>query len=1487
MPSKRDFTDQIFTHIMSRADDETHDSGENQDCPIEAADGVSQSGGLSSLAYDDDLFDNDYNPDVHNTRPELQTKKLRKPTGEVPKGKRAAQKPDVPAPPKETSQISIMEALGKRAHSLNHISTTESFDPIDSRLSLISNMNDRVEALLEPNHAFDRMETPVGHSDMTDILFGDFEDDERSLQTPQKHIEEPDDTSDSKRLRITPKAEPDANASPITPMTKQSPGKKSLVRSTKAPSISFALNDNLITPEKELACLSTDNLNSTSVKMFWIDAKEMKNTGEVLIFGKVYRDRLWQSCCLRFQSTERCLLVLPQDSHADGSEVTIADVARELSEVCQAHGIKKRSFKNVYRWYSFEKSEVPKEKSWWVKFKYSHNGPNIPMDTGLKTVKAIFGANQSMIEMVLLKRKIMGPCWLRAEGIEKAVHQISHCPLEFIVPSYKQIFVENNHELPIPPLKVCSLSLISNFCPKSKSNEIYGASLMVIEKLDQEKTAKLLDLSKSLWTIVRKPSNNCPIPFQLADMFTKNSLQSPELAFNEKVLLENLLKKLKVEDPDVFIGHNFLGFHLDVLLHRCQALNVSTWSAIGRLKLRDMPKLQSGPGGLGESTFAEKEVLAGRLTCDTYLLAKEYIKATNYSLNGIVSELNIEDTGIGNKLGLQEADSTQSPEDDILGKGRSIVDAYQSKESLFSLVISSVDKAIYSAAIALNIDIIPLTKRMTNVTGGIWSRTLMGNRSERIEYLLLHKFHSAKFVIPDKQFHAKPQASSEEKLDGDADDHGEKHGPTSNRRKPQYTGGMVLEPQKGLYDSYVLLLDFNSLYPSIIQEFNLCFTTVRRNTSDLSGNDQTYEELSTSMQTTMLSLVCDSCQKENHTDSPCPHRCILPKTLREIVEGRKQVKKLMQSTSNPEQLSRLNIRQKALKLTANSMYGCLGFQMGRFYAPAIAELVTLEGRNALQNAVSLVTKVDPRLKVIYGDTDSVMIDAAFAKNLIEVRRTAAIIKDTINKCYKTLEIDIDGIFRKLLLLQKKKYASLKIVDFLGEGKTKELEIKGLDIIRREWCPLSKQMLQRVIDLIFSEDVALENVGRLVREFITERVSEINNGAVALNDFVITKALNREPGEYANAADHPHVCVAMRMKELNLSVQVGDLIPYVIGKKTMDTHKSVGKLSTHCYHPQEIAGSSDLSVDVEWYKKMQLYPPIMRLLEYVPDCTAMQIAKIFGLEGAREVNQGLNESKFGVKKPQRAEELLSAPEIAFSDAKPLTIACPNIRCGELIDVQPHKYLLTRALQCIDSIVGAKGVETYDFSWVACQKCASEIEPASIYESMLAMHNEAKEDAQKFMADTSLHHRDLDLGHIFEPVFKQLEYFDALFDFKKVSQCLIESLERSVADKQPHHRMLSNAFGTSGVSPHVIAGKITLHTLDRQRRYIISNNDALGCMSHGKYQKLIENAPENKSNAVNLYDEMQRKIRALQLSLPGYSIPIVDLLGCMCMDVQYIK
>ena len=73
-----------------------------------------------------------------------------------------------------------------------------------------------------------------------------------------------------------------------------------------------------------------------------------------------------------------------------------------------------------------------------------------------------------------------------------------------------------------------------------------------------------------------------------------------------------------------------------------------------------------------------------------------------------------------------------------------------------------------------------------------------------------------------------------------------------------------------------------------------------------------------------------------------------------LVQKRRAVKATMKNCNDPVKKRQLDIRQTAIKLTANSMYGCLGFTASRFYAKPLAQLITSQGREILQRTVDLV-----------------------------------------------------------------------------------------------------------------------------------------------------------------------------------------------------------------------------------------------------------------------------------------------------------------------------------------------------------------------------------------------------------------------------------------------------------------------------------------------------------------------------------------------------
>merc|ERR1719318_1937867 len=322
----------------------------------------------------------------------------------------------------------------------------------------------------------------------------------------------------------------------------------------------------------------------------------------------------------------------------------------------------------------------------------------------------------------------------------------------------------------------------------------------------------------------------------------------------------------------------------------------------------------------------EKQATVGRLVADLKISAKELIRCKSYELGALVEKcMKGESDEVRVKL---------TP--DTLRK------AYGRSEDLKLAVRLCMRDADQTLQLMVQLQALPLALQISKIVGMVWSRTLRGGRAERIEYLLLHAFTQLGYIVPDKQYGKKKTDEDDEEADA----------APKGRKKPSYAGGLVLDPKKGFYDKFILLLDFNSLYPSIIQEYNICFTTVSRAKPSKTADGE---------------MILPSLP-----DTSLPAG-VLPTQIKKLVDSRREVKNILKRDKLTEaQKVQLNIRQLGLKLTANSMYGCLGFSYSRFFAKPLAALVTSKGREILLQTRDLIQKMN--LDVIYGDTDSVMVN---------------------------------------------------------------------------------------------------------------------------------------------------------------------------------------------------------------------------------------------------------------------------------------------------------------------------------------------------------------------------------------------------------------------------------------------------------------------------------------------------------------------------------
>ncbi|KAG5366845.1 DNA polymerase alpha catalytic subunit [Yarrowia sp. B02] len=1037
-------------------------------------------------------------------------------------------------------------------------------------------------------------------------------------------------------------------------------------------------------------------------KFFWMEHSVVRDT--LYLFGKTMvqtgaNKGQFVSCAIKIDSTQRQMFVLPK------SECDTSDVHEELDGLMEARGIRMRA-KPVTKKYCFHLPGVPAEAEY-LEVLYTPPKGNFEVPSSGQTFSHVFGANQSLFEQFVLNQQVMGPCWMQLDEPQfgsAGQGRISTTGIDVTAKSAAKISVCANQDAPMPPLSVISLAVRT--MTEGKSQSVVAVTVRMIHNMPHDTSAGIGELEHRSMTFFRYPGKVAPVGFkQKLQEHNAHSTVDKIIPCNSELdILSHMVRLFARVDPDIVLGHRLEAMHMDVLLHRLKELNVKDWYAMGRLRRTHWPHNNYG-------------VMDGRLLLDLDNSFGRSVVQGCHSFD--LSEMAL--VVLNQKRFDMDMDAARNK---MVGFA----------QPLLSYLKHCIQDTSLVARIVVQTQAIPLSKQLTNLAGNAWSKTLAGTRSGRNESILLHEFTRQGYIVPDKEA-------------GQG---------TNKRGKAKFQGGLVLDPVKGLYDRHVLVMDFNSLYPSIIQEYNICFSTVD-----------------------WASIPDDQIEPPAQPDASM-EQGILPRLIRTLVQRRREVKRLIKDPkATASQKKQWDVKQMALKLTANSMYGCLGYQGSRFYAKPLANLTTSIGRDTLRATKELAEAES--LQVVYGDTDSVMINTN-TDTYKDAIRVGNDFKKKVNGLYKQLEIDIDGVFARLLLTNKKKYAARHATE---EGMG-EIEVKGLDLKRRETCQISKDASSYVLEQVLGpedQETALNNVHEYLFELAEKLRSEPPKDKSApfpVKDYAILKQLGKDPKAY-NPPIMPFVAVALRRLERGDVVREGDVMSFVItsegsdesakAQNTLDVEQSAGKLRP----------------DAEYYISKQLYPQIERLLAHVTGTDPARLAEVLGIE-IKKTHQS-HESR---EMLHPLESTISDAE-RFKDAVKLELACEcghsfayegvkqnttehGITCPSCSNVFP----LTRLCAQLETQI-RRHISKYYETWYTCSDPACGIRTTQLT-------NFGKRCMGSDGRFNTCNRGTLDYEYNDQDLYRQLLYFDTVFNMDKACQENDKDMKLSVLAGQNRERFV---------------------------------------------------------------------------------------------------
>jgi len=598
----------------------------------------------------------------------------------------------------------------------------------------------------------------------------------------------------------------------------------------------------------------------------------------------------------------------------------------------------------------------------------------------------------------------------------------------------------------------------------------------------------------------------------------------------ERELLDAFQKYLIKTDPDIITGWNIFGFDLEFLHYRAVLRGASTeWGRVKDVSCELVEKNLSS-SALGNNLL-KMVPMSGRYVFDLFQDVKREHKLESYSLNNVSKHF----------LKDQKNDM---PVKEIFGRYAEGDPERLGEVAAYCLKDTELPHALMAKLCQI--------QNVTEMAKACWvPLAFLSERGQQIKVFsqMAKKARELGFVIPTFR---------------------RQNGPTSDDEG--YQGATVLEAQTGAYYGPITALDFASLYPSIMCAHNLCYSTLVM--------DPKYDNL-------------EGVEYEQFG----PHKfaqnvpSLLPVILTDLKAYRKKAKKLMAAAEGTPMEAVYNGQQLAYKVSMNSIYGFCGASKGILPLVAIASTVTMRGRQMIEETKNYVEANFPGAKVRYGDTDSVMVefDVQGRKGQEAIEYSWQLGERASEECTKLFkapnDLELEKVYCPYFLYSKKRYAAKmweggRSPDGTLVVKFKKIDVKGLQVVRRDSCPFVRETLKSLLGMVLESSNPTP-----VIDFARDAARKLMAGEVPMDKLLMSKQL---AAEYK--VPQPHVTVRDKMKARapGSEPQQGDRVAFVIVKGD-------GKMFEKAEDPAW-ARDHKVPLDYQYYFTNQFKKPVQDLLE---------------------------------------------------------------------------------------------------------------------------------------------------------------------------------------------------------------------------------------------------------------------------------------------------